>query len=133
MAKALRSALTVLLPAALCWPALGLARGLVDPTLPPATPATRASEPGSEAPARAPARLQMVIRGPGETRVAVIDNRLVQVGDRVEVDSGAARVVRITDAAVTLASGDSHQTLELLPAVGSPTARRSAPKPAAAP
>jgi hypothetical protein len=117
MAEALKAAalyaglLGALLPLA------GAAAGLTDPTLPPAPPVATTSVENGAAPERAPARLQMVIRGPGETRVAVIDGVLVHVGDRVSVDGGEARVARITDHAVTLMRGDARQTLELLPTV----------------
>lgn len=121
LVRALSAALLVgaALPAA--------ATGLTDPTLPPASPAAKSPPAEGGTPARAPARLQMVIRGPGETRVAVIDGVVARVGDRVAVDGGEARVARITDHSVTLARGEARQTLDLLPAVSAPAARADSP------
>jgi hypothetical protein len=104
------------------------ATGLTDPTLPPAPPAAKSSPPAEgSAAARAPSRLQMVIRGPGEARVAVIDGAVARVGDRIPVDGGEARVARITDHSVTLTRGDAQQTLDLLPAVSAPATRPDPP------
>lgn len=83
-----------------------LAQPLRDPTRPPS--------PGGEpahAEAVAPSRLQSVLISPYRS-VAVIDGRAVTLGDRV----GAARVVAISPAEVTLEQGASRQTLKLLPA-----------------
>jgi hypothetical protein len=130
MAAALMNTLAAALLAGATLPAM--AAGLTDPTLPPSPPAAKSPLAEGSAPARAPARLQMVIRGPGETRVAVIDGVVARVGDRLAVDGGEARVARITDHSVTLARGDAHQTLELLPTVSAPAARPGPPKNAAA-
>jgi len=66
-------------------------------------------------PAPAPTRLQMILRGPGELRTAVIDGSKVAVGDTVAVRGGTARIERITDTSVVLAHGDAKETLQLLP------------------
>jgi hypothetical protein len=91
---------------------------LIDPTLPPPSRAAAAAiaptgSPAAAAPA--PAKLQMILRGPGELRTALIDGQALHVGDRLASGSGEARVVRITDGSVELARGAAHETLELIP------------------
>jgi hypothetical protein len=84
------------------------AETLIDPTVPP----VGYGEPVAAAAAAPPKpRLQMILRGPGEVRTAVIDGRHVRVGDAL----GGAQVERITDRAVVLARGPVRETLELLP------------------
>lgn len=94
----------------------GLAHGargevLIDPTRSPL------GAPGPDsAVAPVPAtRLQMILRGPGETRTALIDGAAVRVGDTVHLPAGAARVEHITDTTVVLARGPARETLYLLP------------------
>ena len=62
-------------------------------------------------------RVQMIVRGPGETRTAIIDGNNVRVGDTVRMRSGTARVERITDSSVVLARGDGRETLQLYPGI----------------
>jgi MSHA biogenesis protein MshK len=98
----------VRLLAALAFAHGAAAETLTDPTAPPAGYGAAAA-PAAEA--SAALRLQMIVRGPGETRTAVIDGRSVRVGDAI----GGARVLRISDRAVVLDRGGARQTLELLP------------------
>lgn len=76
---------------------------------------------GDDAPSAAPVapapptRLQMIVRGPGETRRAVIDGTKVGVGDTLTVRGGRARVERITETTVVLARGNVREILQLLP------------------
>jgi hypothetical protein len=121
MAAAVRHALLAALLVGAALPAV--AAGLTDPTLPPEPPAAKSPQAEGSAAAATPSRLQMVIRGPGESRVAVIDGVVARVGDRIAVDGGDARVARITDHSVTLTHGDTRKTLELLPSVSAPAAR----------
>ena len=83
-----------------------LAQPMRDPTRPPSADGDPA-----RAETVAPSRLQSVLLSPNRS-VAVIDGRPVTLGDRV----GAARVVAISPAEVTLEHGASRQTLKLLPA-----------------
>ena len=96
-------------------PAATLARGLQDPTQPPANAARQPDATAmADAPPRAPAQLQMIVRGPGETRTALIDGRALRVGDALEIDGGSARVVAIAEGAVRLRRADGSTTsLEL--------------------
>lgn len=94
-------------------PALA-AEPLTDPTRNPLLGRGDESAAG-QAPAPAPTRLQMIVRGPGETRTAVIDGSKVAVGDTVALRGGNARVERITDTSVVLARGATKETLQLLP------------------
>jgi hypothetical protein len=97
----------------------GLVRAetLIDPTRSPlgngaaVEAATKTGEPATPA----PTRVQMIVRGPGETRTALIDGNNVRVGDTVRLRSGSARVERITDTSVVLARGADRETLQLLP------------------
>jgi hypothetical protein len=94
------------------------AEGLLDPTLPPLVQsAAGAASPGVPAVAAAPAaaRVQMILRGPGELRTALIDGQALHVGDRLDTGGGAAQVVRITDSTVELLRGSTRETLELVP------------------
>ena len=99
----------------------GLVRAetLIDPTRSPlgshAAGETVASE--SQTAPSSPSRLQMIVRGPGETRTAIIDGNNVRVGDSVRLRGATARVERITDTGVVLARGDEHETLQLLPGI----------------
>lgn len=113
---------------------VALAAGSVaDPTQPPTAqqPRTAAAPDG---PAR-DSRLQMVIRGPGENRTALIGGQSVRVGDRIELDGSTARVAAIFDDRVVLQQGTQRETLELLPTIPAPatappavpTASRTAP------
>jgi hypothetical protein len=106
----------------------GLARAemLIDPTRSPL--AVRTGEGASdgtgdgttgktEAPGRTPTRVQMIVRGPGEIRTALIDGSSVRVGDTVRLAGGAARVEHITDTSVVLARGETRETLQLIPGI----------------
>lgn len=91
---------------------------LIDPTLPPPSLAAAGAIAPTSSPAAAaptPAKLQMILRGPGELRTAVIDGQALRLGDRLASSNGEARVVRITDGSVELARGAAHETLELIP------------------
>jgi len=100
----------------------GLARAemLIDPTRSPLAKrgtgegVATENEPAAVA---APARVQMIVRGPGEDRTALIDGNNVHVGDTVRVAGGSARVERITDTSVVLARGDTRETLQLIPGI----------------
>jgi hypothetical protein len=98
----------VRLLAALAFAHAAAAETLIDPTVPPAGYGEAAAAGAAAAPQP---RLQMIVRGPGEVRTAVIDGRRVRVGDAL----GGAQVERITDRAVVLARGQVRETLELLP------------------
>ena len=97
----------------------GLVRAetLIDPTRSPLAERAAAEglAPAAESAPPPATRLQMIVRGPGETRTAVIDGNKVRVGDSVRMRGGSARIERITDSAVVLARGDEHETLQLLP------------------
>lgn len=89
-----------------------------DPTVPPSTaqtaPMTSASTEAAE-PVSAN-RVQMILRGPGETRTAIVDGRALHVGQLLTIDGVPTRVVRITEGAVVLRQPDHKlQTLELIP------------------
>lgn len=114
----------------------GLVRAetLIDPTRSPlGNHAGEGATTESEAtPPPQATRVQMIVRGPGETRTAIIDGNNVRVGDTVRMRSGMARVERITDSTVVLARGDGHETLQLFPGIersrNAPTSlTRSAP------
>jgi hypothetical protein len=102
-----------------CLAGLARAEMLIDPTRSPLS--TRAGGDGAtsevEAAAAAPARVQMIVRGPGETRIALIDGNRVRVGDTVRAAGGNARVERITDTSVVLARGETRETLQLIPGI----------------
>lgn len=111
----------------------GLARAemLIDPTRSPLGSRDGTATAGETA-APAPVRVQMIVRGPGETHTALIDGNHVRVGDTVRVASGSARVERITDTSVVLARGDARETLQLIPGIerSVQSARRTeAPRP----
>jgi hypothetical protein len=95
------------------------AQSVLDPTQPPSSHATRvtagAAVTGADTAASRDQRLQMVIRGPGEKRRAVIGGRVVGVGDAVDLDGGSARVLAIHDDKVVLVRGTARETLDLLP------------------
>lgn len=99
----------------------GLVRAetLIDPTRSPLgnRPTSEAVATASETASPAVTRVQMIVRGPGETRTAVIDGNNVRVGDTVRLRAGTARVERITDTSVVLAAGDGHETLQLFPGI----------------
>ena len=106
----------------------GLARAemLIDPTRSPlairngegaSDGTTDSANRKTEAPAPAPTRVQMIVRGPGETRTALIEGNNVRVGDTVRLRGGTARVERITDTSVVLAHGEARETLQLIPGI----------------
>lgn len=86
-----------------------LAQPLADPMRPPAAAAT-SSEPGEAT--KSAAQLQSILISP-RRRVAVIDGRVVRLGERV----GDATVVAISDSEVVLQRADARETLKLNPAV----------------
>lgn len=88
-----------------------LAQPLGDPMRPPAMPGPSPSEAAGEA-APAAARLQSVLLSPGR-RVAVIDGRVVKVGERV----GDATLIAISASEVVLQRADGRETLKLNPGV----------------
>jgi hypothetical protein len=100
------------------WPVLAGAEALFDPTRSPlgqpGAPAAAGETVPKEKAAPAP-RLRLIVRGPGETRTALVDGRSVRVGDTLAVGGDTARVVSITDTRVVLARGAARETLELLP------------------
>jgi len=104
---------------ALAFAGLVRAETLIDPTRSPL--GTRATAEGAaaevDAAPTAPGRVQMIVRGPGETRTAVIDGNSVRVGDTVRLRAGTARIENITDTSVVLASAGGHETLQLLPGI----------------
>jgi MSHA biogenesis protein MshK len=84
-----------------------------DPTKPPA------SRSDTEAPAAsAEPRLESVLIAP-DRRIAVISGQQVKVGERF----GEGRVVRIAEGEVALRTGDSVQTLKLLPGIEKTSSR----------
>lgn len=98
--------LLVLLPIA------ASAGDIADPTRPagPAAPMpAQVAERTSSADSSPPRTLQMIVRGPGEQRTALIDGVAARIGDTL----GGARVLRITDDSVLLANGAERITLEL--------------------
>lgn len=102
---------------ALAWCPVGFgAEPLTDPTRSPLL-GRGGDESGATTPKQAPAptRVQMIVRGPGERRTAVIDGSKVGVGDTIALHGGAARVERITDTTVVLARANGRETLQLLP------------------
>jgi len=101
----------------------GLARAemLIDPTRSPlgvrGDGVAGEHEAAAAAAAPAPTRVQMIVRGPGETRTALIDGNPVHIGDSVRLAGGTARVEGITDTSVVLARGDTRETLQLIPGI----------------
>lgn len=96
-----------------------LAQALRDPMRPPAAAEASALQGAGAAPAAA--RLQSVLISPGR-RVAVIDGRVVRLGERV----GDATLVAISESQVVLQRADARETLKLNPVVEKkPAARRS--------
>lgn len=97
-----------------------LAQALRDPMRPPAAAEGGAVAAAGEAPVAA--RLQSVLISPAR-RVAVIDGRVVRVGERV----GDATVVAISESQVVLQRADARETLKLNPVVEKrPAARQPA-------
>lgn len=87
------------------------AQGLPDPTRPPAAAIEALSDAkGEPVPA---ASVQTIIQRQGARPAAVINGEYVELGGRV----GDARVVRITDGAVTLRSDGSQEVLTLTPGI----------------
>jgi hypothetical protein len=104
-------------------PLAGHAQPLADPTLPPpgfgfrdGLPGPATSRDPRESDRASDRRLQMIVRGPGEVRTAVIGGVSVRAGDPVDIGGQAMRIERITDDAVHLVRGERRATLELLPA-----------------
>jgi hypothetical protein len=103
---------------ALAFAGLVRAETLIDPTRSPLGNRGAGGDSAAtevEASPSAPTRVQMIVRGPGETRVAVIDGNNVRVGDTVRLRTGTARVESITDTSVVLAAASGRETLQLLP------------------
>jgi hypothetical protein len=106
----------VLAGALMAAPLAAAGQPVLDPTVPPAaTAAVPDGDAGLRGGGPAASRLQMVIRGPGEARAAVLDGELVRIGDRVRINGVEARVIAISDHALTYARGGQRETLELLP------------------
>jgi MSHA biogenesis protein MshK len=98
-----------------------LAQALADPMRPPATPGPSPAQGAGDA-EKAAARLQSVLISPAR-RVAVIDGRVVQLGERV----GDARLVAISESQVVLQRANGRETLKLNPVVEKkPVPRRPA-------
>jgi MSHA biogenesis protein MshK len=98
-----------------------LAQALADPMRPPATPGPSPAEGAGDA-GKAAARLQSVLISPAR-RVAVIDGRVVRLGERV----GDARLVAISESQVVLQRASGRETLKLNPVVEKkPVPRRPA-------
>jgi MSHA biogenesis protein MshK len=95
-----------------------LAQALGDPMRPPATPGPASAE-GSKEPATAAARLQSVLISPGR-RVAVIDGRVLQLGERI----GDAKLVAISESQVVLQRPSGRETLKLNPIVEKKAAKK---------
>jgi MSHA biogenesis protein MshK len=94
------------------------AQALGDPMRPPATPGPSPAE-GSKESASAAARLQSVLISPGR-RVAVIDGRVVRLGERI----GDARLVAISESQVVLRRPSGRETLKLNPIVEKTAAKK---------
>lgn len=87
------------------------AQGLPDPTRPPAAVTALPDAKGGPTPETA--SVQTIIQRQGARPAAVINGEYVELGGRV----GDARVVRITDGAVTLRSDGSQEVLTLTPGI----------------
>ena len=85
------------------------AQGMTDPTEPPSNPS--AAAPGGTTAPSGPS-LQFVMMA-GKRTEAIIDGKMVQVGDRV----GAARVVKISQYEAVLQGPGGAQTLRMFPEV----------------
>lgn len=109
MAQYLRSLASTALTAVSLLPVPAAAQALADPTRPPAALGSSAAD--SDKPEEPPA-LQSVLISP-QRRVAIINGRSVQVGDKV----GQARVARILENEVVLRDGKEVQVLKLFPQV----------------
>ena len=101
---------------------------VADPTRPPA--AVQHVAAGAEPAPLATPRLQMIVRGPGESRSALIDGRPLRTGELLTSSNPPMRVLRITDHSVELGAGGVRATLELVP--GAEAAVRGAARPPAA-
>ncbi len=97
-----------------------VAQALSDPTRPPAAPAASPDE-GLNETAKGALRLQSVLISPGR-RVAVIDGRLVQLGERI----GDATLVAISESQVVLQRAGGRETLKLNPVVDKKAAKKEA-------
>lgn len=97
-----------------------LAQALADPMRPPAAAAASPAEGGAEAPKGA-ARLQSVLISP-KRRIAVIDGRVVRLGERV----GDAKVVAISESRVVLQRATGRETLKLNPVAEKKPAKKGA-------
>jgi len=93
---------------------------LKDPTAPPASPTQ--IEPSSEQDTTSinaqeqPLKLQMIVRGPGESLTAIVNGKALHVGSQLDALGGVVHVVRITPNALMLRQGDDTiKTIELLP------------------
>lgn len=95
-----------------------LAQALGDPMRPPGTPGPSPAQASKDS-ATGATRLQSVLISPGR-RIAVIDGRVVQVGERV----GDARLVEISESHVVLQSPAGRETLRLNPVVDKKAARK---------
>lgn len=85
----------------------GAASELPDPTRPPAIPAAGPGDADAQATI---AELQSVLISP-QRRIAIVNGRAVQVGDRV----GEAKVVKISENEVVLRNGQDTRVLKIFP------------------
>lgn len=91
-----------------------VAADISDPTQPPAPLRAQGANRGIEAAPAEPLRLQMIIRGPGEARVAIVDGRVLRAGDKVAIDGGSAQVMRITETTLVVRHADRRiESIEL--------------------
>ena len=101
-------------------PAIGLAEVLPDPTRP-----THVIE-GAVAAESMGNRLSSIVRPQQGRAYAVIDGRIVHVGEKV----GDAKLVRIQESSVELRSAEGSETLSLTPGIDKstvmPTSRKTA-------
>lgn len=98
-----------------------LAQALGDPMRPPATPGPASAEAAADS-AKAAARLQSVLISP-RRRVAVIDGRVVRLGERI----GDAKLVAISESHVVLQGPAGREILRLNPVVEKKAAKKGPP------
>ena len=105
----------VLLCALTLWCGSTAAADINDPTLPPAPIRATASPRSTEDAPLGGLQIRMIVRGPGESRIAIVDGRSVRVGDNVAIEGGKARVVRITEGALVVRRADHRiETIEMM-------------------
>ncbi len=93
-----------------------LAQPVTDPTQPPASLLPpHATDADSAPPLPAERSVHMIVRGPGDSRAALLGDTLVRAGDRARWNGEDVRVVAVTDASVVISHGGKRETIELLP------------------